>query len=212
MSPPAADAVLEGLTRIARETVPLAVVWHVLLASALLALSFGYRPSSRLAGLILSVPIASAGVVAWRYANAFNAALLGAGALALGASACLLPTRRAHAGTAAAQVAALCLIGFAWVYPHFLPDGAGLAFLYAAPLGALPCPTLAAAVGLSYLAQGFESRLWSSVLGGLGLFYGIFGMMWLGVTIDVFLTVGALLLLASAWWRFAPFEAKIPSA
>jgi hypothetical protein len=211
MSPPAADAVLEGLTRIARETVPLAVVWHALLGAALLALGFGYRPRRRLAGMVLSVPIASAGVVAWRYANPFNAALLGAGALALAAAACLLPTSRVHAATATARVAALCLVGFAWVYPHFLPDGAGLAFLYAAPLGALPCPTLAAVVGLSHLAQGFESRLWSSVLGGLGLFYGIVGTMWLGVTIDLFLTLGALLLLARAWWRSAPLEAKIPS-
>jgi hypothetical protein len=78
-------------------------------------------------------------------------------------------------------------------------------------LGALPCPTLAVVVGFAYFAEGFESRLWSSILGGLGLFYGVVGTMLLGVTSDVVLTIGALMLLGRAWSRFIPFVAKIPS-
>jgi hypothetical protein len=107
MFPPAADAVLEGLKRIARETTPLAILWHVLLAGVLLALSFGYRPTCRLAGLVLTLPIASVSVVAWRYTHVFNALVLGAGALALAVSACSLPTSRAHGGTTAARLVAL---------------------------------------------------------------------------------------------------------
>jgi hypothetical protein len=211
MSTLTADAVHEGLARIARETTPLAIVWHVVLAGVLLALSFGYRPSCRLAGIVLALPVASASIVAWCYANAFNAVVLGAGAFALAASACLLPTRRAHAGTRAARVVALSLIGLGWFYPHFLAPGAGLALLYAAPLGAVPCPTLAVVVGLSYFAQGFESRLWSSILGGLGLFYGIVGTIWLGVTSDVLLTIGALMLLSRAWSRRSPVARQLLS-
>jgi hypothetical protein len=211
MSPPTPEAVLEGLTRIVNETAPLAMGWHVVLAGTLLALSLGFRPSCRAAGLVLTAPIASAGAVAWLYTNTFNALVLGVGALALALSACVLPTSRAHSGTTAASVVALSLIGFGWVYPQFLAPGSGLAFLYAAPLGALPCPTLAVVVGFAYFAEGFESRLWSSILGGLGLFYGVVGTMLLGVTSDVVLTIGALMLLGRAWSRFTPFVAKIPS-
>ena len=210
MSLPAPEAVLEGLTRIARETTLLASAWHVVLAAVLVALSCGYRPNSRFAGLLVALPVASASVVAWLYANAFNAVVLGVGALAVAASALGLPTKRAHAGSTVARVAGLSLVGFGWFYPHFLQPDAGLALLYAAPIGALPCPTLAVVVGLAYWAEGFEARLWSSILGGLGLFYGIVGTIWLGVTIDTFLTLGALMLLGCAWSRSTPFVAKSP--
>jgi hypothetical protein len=201
---PPADAVLEGLARIAREMMPVAIAWHVALAVVLLALGFGYRPSRRSAGVVLALPLASASLVAWLYANPFNAVVLGIGALALGSAAWKLPTSRAQAGTKAARLVALSLLGFGWFYPHFRAPGAGLAVLYSAPLGTLPCPTLAMVVGLAYFAQGFESRLWSSILGGLGVFYGLIGTLWLGVTSDMFLAFGGLLLLGRAWSRHLP--------
>jgi hypothetical protein len=88
------------------------------------------------------------------------------------------------------------LVAFAWVYPHFL-DGPAIVYLVAAPLGVIPCPTLIAITGLALLGDGLGSRAWSLVLAGAGLFYGVIGVLWLGVTIDVVLVAGSLLLVAA---------------
>jgi hypothetical protein len=85
------------------------------------------------------------------------------------------------------------------MYPHFAVDSSPLAPLYASPLGVLPCPTLAAVIGLAILAQGLHSRAWATALALLGLFYGLFGTFVLRVFSDTFLTVGSLMLLGVAW-------------
>ena len=84
---------------------------------------------------------------------------------------------------------------FALIYPHFL-DGATWRYAYAAPLGLLPCPTLAFLIAVSLMVRGFESRAWISVLAPLGAIYGVIGVFTLGVTIDWALLAGAALLSA----------------
>jgi hypothetical protein len=84
------------------------------------------------------------------------------------------------------------LFVFGWVYPHFLETRSILTYLYAAPTGLIPCPTLSTVIGLSLILGGLGSRAWSLTLGFAGIFYGVFGAAWLGVTIDWFLAVGAL--------------------
>jgi hypothetical protein len=64
-------------------------------------------------------------------------------------------------------------------------------------------------MGLAFLADGLESRLWPSILGVLGVFYGAVGTLWLGATSDAFLAIGALLLLWGAWSR--QLRAVVPS-
>ena len=87
------------------------------------------------------------------------------------------------------------LILFGWVYPHFLGTGSWLRYLYAAPAGLIPCPTLSFTIGFALLANGFSSRGYATVLGLLGLFYGLFGTFRLGVRIDLVLVIGSLALL-----------------
>ena len=53
--------------------------------------------------------------------------------------------------------------------------------------------------GVTLMMAGLQSFQWSLVLGAAGLFYGVFGAVHLGVTIDWVLTAGALALLASGW-------------
>ena len=105
------------------------------------------------------------------------------------------PVSRGSAWTRGIGVA---MIAFGWLYPHFL-DGHAIAYLYASPVGLVPCPTLAVAIGFALLGNGLGSRVWSLTLAALGLFYGLFGVLRLGVFLDIGLVGGAVALAASAF-------------
>ena len=83
-----------------------------------------------------------------------------------------------------------------WLYPHFL-EGHATAYLYASPVGLVPCPTLAVAIGFALLGNGLGSRVWSLTLAAVGLLYGLFGVLRLGVFLDIGLVSGAVALEAS---------------
>jgi hypothetical protein len=87
--------------------------------------------------------------------------------------------------------------GSAWFYPHFL-SGPAWQYLYAAPLGLLPCPTLAYLLGASLLTNSFGSKTWAILLGSLGLLYGVIGVFVLRVALDWFLVAGGAVLVARA--------------
>ena len=95
----------------------------------------------------------------------------------------------------AAVAAGVVLFAFGWAYPHFIETRAWITYLIAAPLGLLPCPTLAAVIGMSMALGRLESTAWSVTLGLAGLAYGLIGIFNLGVLLDVGLAVGALALL-----------------
>ncbi len=90
------------------------------------------------------------------------------------------------------------MVALGWVYPHFLATDSFLPYLYAAPVGLLPCPTLLAVTGLALILRGLDCRPWSLTLGAVGLFYGLFGALRLGVVIDGTLILGAGALIALA--------------
>jgi hypothetical protein len=121
--------------------------------------------------------------------------LFAALALAMLGLAARLQRRPVERGGTAMAIAAGFLIAFAWAYPHFLEARSPAVYLVAAPLGLIPCPTLALVIGLTLLAGGFGSRAWSLLLVAAGLFYGVFGVARLGVSLDLVLVAGALCLL-----------------
>jgi hypothetical protein len=90
------------------------------------------------------------------------------------------------------------MIVFGLLYPHFLPAGTGWAYLYRAPTGLIPCPTLSLAVGVALFCGGLGSLAWAATLAGLGLFYGLFGVLRLRVGLDIGLAAGAAVLLVVA--------------
>jgi drug/metabolite transporter (DMT)-like permease len=69
-----------------------------------------------------------------------------------------------------------------------------LPYLYSAPTGLIPCPTLSIVIGLAVALRGLGSRTWSLVLCATAIFYGVYGAAHLGVTLDWVLLLGALML------------------
>ena len=182
---PTGSVIVDGLSRIANEFLPLAVLWHVAVAVALAALAGGgWRPQKRVAAALLALPLLSASIAAWATGNPFNGILLAGVALALLIPAARMPRGPVHRGPSWAVAVGSATIAFAWVYPHFLAAEPAWLYLFAAPMGLVPCPTLALVIGCGLLAGGFRSRAWSFAAALAGLFYSLFGMFRLGVWLD----------------------------
>jgi hypothetical protein len=209
---PSPESILESLAATANSAVTLAVMWHVLLLAVIVALLAGWRPSQRFAAASLAAPLASVSALAFRHGNPFNGVVFALLALALLALALRLNPRPVRRGGLATTVMGAFMIAFAWVYPHFLGQHPPAMYLIAAPMGLIPCPTLALVMGLTLLAGGFGSKMWSLMLAGAGLFYSLFGVARLGVTIDVALAAGALALVVLAASSRAAAAQVSPSA
>lgn len=198
---PSSEQILAGLGAIANAWKPVSILWHGYFAVLVLGLLFGVRPPRRIAGVLLCLPLLSVSALAWLSANPFNGTVFFLAGLIL-----LLIAAR-HSGEAVIVAPAsitfpgILFIVFGWAYPHFLPGGSTMEYLYAAPAGLIPCPTLSLAIGFTLVLGGLGSRSWCLVLVLMSLLYGTIGVAWLGVVIDGVLLLGALFL---AYVLFSP--------
>ena len=194
---PSSNEILDGLGAIANGWRTLAIVWHVALAAMLIALAAGWRPGNRLAGMLLAIPLLSVSLMAWSSGNPFNGTVFAIITVALGGLAFRLPYGPVRISAPGLLIPGVLLSAFGWAYPHFLQTDSWSTYLYAAPLGLIPCPTLSAATGIALLIGGLGSRSYSLVLGLGGVLYGLIGWLRLGVTIDIVLLVGAAVLVVA---------------
>ena len=192
---PTPEQILAGLHQIANQWQLLAVFWHLYFAVLLISFALGWRPSKRVVGILLGLPFLSVSVLAWMAANPFNGAVFAIVGLALLLIAVRLPDEPVRLAPMWAIGAGTLMFLFGWLYPHFLDTWSFVPYLYAAPMGLIPCPTLSIVIGVSLMVNALDSRAWSLVLGATGIFYGLFGALRLGVTIDLVLLVGALLVI-----------------
>lgn len=192
---PTTTEILRGLTAIANDAVVAAILWHQVIAILFVWVANGWRPRRRLAIAMLAAPMVSVAAFALAYHNPFNAALFLGGAVALLLVAARGGNERVMVGPPWATALGIASIAFAWAYPHFLHTSSWVVYLYAAPVGLVPCPSLALVIGFALLAGGIDRRV-ATVLGTFGLFYGVIGVARLGVVLDVGLLAGAVGLLA----------------
>ena len=188
---PTPTDILQALTAISNEQQLLAIIWHGLIAAITIGILFGCRPTRRQGAIALAFPLLSVSVLAWLYKNPFNGIvfLLAAAVLAIIGS--RQPATPVEKPPAWASVIGGLMIAFGWVYPHFLANASWIEYLFRAPTGLIPCPTLSLVIGFALMAKGFSSRAWSNVLGSVGIFYSLFGALRLGVILDIGLFIGA---------------------
>jgi hypothetical protein len=207
---PNADAILASLTALAADYRFAAQAWHLALLLAAAAWLAGWRPRRSLVLALLALALASAGLIALADAVWFNGLVMSGLAAVYVGLAIVHPgggrqPRRRHR----ASLPGLLMLGFAWFYPHFAPQPWFPAGLYSSPIGVLPCPTLAAALGVALLVGGLGSRPADYLLVAASLFYGVFGVLVLGVTSDVVLVAGSI---AVVWrgrdWHRAALHGK----
>ena len=194
---PSAHEITTNAGSLANTLAPLAIAWHVAAAAALVAVLAGWRPSHRLVLFALAAPIVTVSAVAFASHNPVTGTtfLVLAIVLAVAGEASTAPhVRRGHAWST--WFGAVLLL-YALCYPHFV-TGAWWRVIVAAPVGVLPCPTLALVAGFVMLAGGFGSRGIPAVLAVWAGLYAYVGVAWLGVALDLGLLVASLALLALA--------------
>lgn len=193
------ELILASLRRIGEQGAWLAMAWHFAIAAAIACLLFGWRPSRRGLMLLLTAPLATVSAMAFGFGNPFNGTLFALLTIGL---VILAITVRSRAPLGAAprwqRLVGGGLILFGLAYPHFAVGPALLDRLLAAPLGTLPCPTLAFVAGATLYAEGFDRPAWSWTLAVATALYGLVGVFVLHVWIDVplFVAVGLLILQA----------------
>jgi hypothetical protein len=196
---PSSEFILANLAEIAHRFRPFAVGFHVLVSMGMLAWLTGWRPSREGVATLLGVLLLSPALFAVMGGVPFNGAVLLLVAALSWSIGRRLGGEPAEAGSAWQMAAGVTMMVFGLSYPHFVDAASPWTYLYAAPTGLLPCPTLSLIVGIGLFFHGLESRAWSAVMASAGLFYGLVGAFRLGVTIDLALCVGALALLGLAF-------------
>jgi hypothetical protein len=194
------SAILDGLTAISNHWRDVAVGWHVVAAALVISIVSGWRPTERLLAVLITLPLVSVSVLAWSAGNAFNGVIFAALAVMLFRGVPHLRPQRIRFDSVWQVVAGATMVAFGWVYPHFLTTDSWVVYAYAAPLGVVPCATLSAAIGMAWMVAPLRSRLWAAPLASAGLLYGLLGVFYLNVIIDLVLLGGALALAGSAAW------------
>lgn len=197
---PTPDEILAGMISITNRGFVFAVAWHLVVGAGLIAASQQWRASPRFEGALLTAPLLSVSAFAWGVQERFNGTVF----LALSATLGLISWRSTRAEVPRQRwttVLGVVLVSFAWVYPEFLRGWPQVLSLIAAPMGLIPCPTLALVMGFTLLGYGPASRAWAVVLALAASFYAGFGVLRLGVKLDLVLLVGAMGLAVRALGR-----------
>lgn len=188
-----AEEVMRHLGTIAHDLRWLAFLWHLAIAAIVVAFVRGWRPRARHAMPLLLGPLASVAIVAagyHRWLAALSFAVLG---VAIALAGLRLGRRRPLRGPAWSVVLGAASITFGVTYPAF--SGGWSHTLFFAPVGLLPAPTLAVLAGATLVSGGFGSRAIPALLGAWAAVHAGFGVLRLGMMIDLALVPPAIGLL-----------------
>lgn len=173
--------------------------WHCYFAVLAVMILIGVRLTRRMLAILLALPLVSVSALAWTTSNPFNGTVFALAGAVLGVVGIRLERGDARPGSFKWLAPGALLFLFGWSYPHFLATESLFNYVYAAPLGLIPCPTLSIVLAVTLMARGLDSLLWSSIAGALSILYGVFGAMILRVSIDWILLCGGIAVLVMAW-------------
>ncbi len=192
---PKPQEILLILESIANRYLLIAIGCHLFVAAIVILLLLNRKLPNRWLCLLTGLPVISVSVLNFLEGNPFNGIVF-SGIMALLIISCLKAGKDvAKPASTLSLILGIIMVLYGFFYPHFLISGSWTIYLYAAPTGLIPCPTLALLVGFAMIYNGFYSKVWSITLIVAGIFYGIFGIFRLKVYLDVVLLAGTLLFL-----------------
>lgn len=189
------EEIVAGLQAIVNYNMLIATIWHIVIYVLIISLLSGWNPSNKLMVILFCLPVVSVSVLAWLSGNPFNGILFTVMAVLIIISGLKSSSQLITTSQITFLVIGILMIAFALLYPHFLESGSFFKYLYASPVGLIPCPTLSLLIGFALVYNGFGSNALTISLIVYGLFYGLFGVFRLGVTLDIGLIIGAVSLL-----------------
>ena len=196
---PTPEEILNGLTLAANNYIWVSIAWHIVILGIIIILVSGRTFNTKHISAGLAIFLLSVGMIAVLVSNPFNAIMFTLAALLFGIF--TLQFRPVQVGLSwdLVSIAGLIFLIFGFIYPHFLESRSWISYLYASPMGLIPCPTLSAFIGITLMLKGFGSKKFMLSASLIGLFYGIFGVLRLKVYLDVVLIAGALFMLIFAF-------------
>lgn len=204
---PTRQEILTGLTWLANEYAGIAITWHILIFTLIATLFMGWKPKNNLMIFMLTSLLMSVSLFSSLQSNFFNAAVFAVLVIVSIYATLRLPNGVIKGNRSWPDIAGLVLIIYGLSYPEFLKVNSLLEYAYATPTGLIPCPTLAVVTGFALLYRGFGSAMWTMMLVISGMFYGLFGALYLNVYLDWVLVAGASIALLNTF----PVSKKSPS-
>jgi len=192
---PKTEEILNGLQKIVSDYPTIAFIWHVIFYALIVALMFRWLPTNRLFGLLICLPILSVAVLAFLSGNPFNGILFSILTVLIVIFGLRASSQPVQTSQIIFMVIGILMVIFGLVYPHFVNTDSLFKYLYASPVGLIPCPTLSILIGFLLLYNGFGSQSLTLTFIIFGLFYGLFGVLKLAVYLDIFLVFGTITLL-----------------
>lgn len=189
------EEIINGLQSIVNDYPTIAMIWHVVFYILVAALFAKWEPSNKIFGLLISLPLVSVAILAWITGNPFNGIMFSIAAILILIFGLKAGSQSINYSQLTFIIAGILMILFGLIYPHFINPDSVFKYLYASPVGLIPCPTLSIIIGFLLLYNGFGSHSITLTLIILGLFYGIFGVLKLAVYLDLFLLFGTITLL-----------------
>jgi hypothetical protein len=188
------NEILEGLQATANDYSTIAIIWHAVFYILFILLLTIWKPTNRLFATLLCIPLLSVAVVAWISGNPFNGLSFSILAILILLSGLSASKESINFALFPSGVIGIIMIVFGLVYPHFIEANSIIKYLYASPVGIIPCPTLSVLIGLVLLFKGFGSQPIIIAIIIAGLFYGFVGVIKLNVKLDLFLLFGTIYL------------------
>lgn len=197
------NRLLESLFYIATRYQEFAIFWHLVIYLLL----FFIIKQRRLPVVSLSLMIAllffSVSAFAWQVKNPFNlAAFIMLGVSLIAASISLKRGSITFSSLQFSTITGIVSLLAGLFYPHFFGSD-WIKYLYAAPVGLIPCPTLLVAGGIVLIFMRNVPAWRLIILLVFEMFYGTVGAFVLGVGMDYFLYITAAGLLYLLFIRFA---------
>lgn len=189
------EDIIAGLQTIVNDFSGIAITWHVMFYGLIAALALKWEPSNRTFALIMALPLLSVAFLAWKTGNPFNGTIFAISTVLLLIFSFRITFQPIIYSQVPFVIAGILMVIFGLIYPHFIESGSFLKYLYASPAGLIPCPTLSVIIGFLLIYNGLHSGAITITLIVMGLFYGIFGVLKLGVYLDLVLLTGTVLLL-----------------
>ncbi len=184
------EEIVAGLQTIVNNNVLIATLWHIAIYGLIISLFFHWNPSNKLMAILFCLPVVSVSILAWYSGNPFNGTLFSILTILIIIFGLKAASHPITFSQLTFLVTGILMIAFALTYPHFLESDSIIKYLYASPVGLIPCPTLSLLIGFALVFNSFGSNALTLSLIVYGLFYGLFGVFRLGVTLDIGLLFG----------------------
>ena len=197
---PSPSAILDGLTAISNHWRGVAVGWHVLVGMLVISLVSGWRPTERLLAVLITLPLVSVSVLAWSAGNVFNGVVFAGLALVLFRGSLTF----SHNASISTQRGRLCRRddGGVRVGVSALPEDrlVGSHMRTRRRLASCHAPRSRRQSASRGWWRLSDQVTWAATLASAGLLYGLLGVFYLNVMIDLVLLGGALALAGSSAW------------